>query len=113
MRTTPASLCDCPDCCGEADHPDAKYHRELQLFLATLNDEQRRLFAAVESRRHGRGGVGRVAQIMGLCKPTVAYGRRQLADLLEGRSPQREPHPVGGRPRTEEKRPAILAALEE
>ena len=50
---------------------------------------------------------------MGLCMATVAYGRRQLADLLEGRTLHREPYPVGGRPRTEEKFPAILAALEE
>jgi hypothetical protein len=50
---------------------------------------------------------------MGLCVQTVAYGRRQLADLLEGKSLEREPHPVGGRPRTEEKVPAITAALEE
>jgi hypothetical protein len=50
---------------------------------------------------------------MGLCMQTVAYGRRQLADLLEGKSLAREPHPIGGRPRTEEKYPAIKAALEE
>jgi hypothetical protein len=104
--------CDCPDCLGEADHPEAQYHRELRLFFAMLNDEQRRLYAAVESGRLGRGGVGRVAKIMGLCKQTVAHGRRQLADLMEGKHPHREPHPVGGRPRTEEKYPAIKTALE-
>jgi hypothetical protein len=113
MRESQPSPCDCPDCFGGADHPDAQYHRELRLFLATLNDEQRRLFAAIESRRLGLGGVGRVAQIMGLCKQTIAYGRRQLGDLLEGKAPHREPHPVGGRPRTEEKLPAIIPALEE
>jgi hypothetical protein len=85
----------------------------LRLFLATLNDEQRRLFAALESHRLGRGGVRRVAQVMGLCVQTVAYGRRQLADLLEGKSLEKPPHPVGGRPRTEEKYPAITAVLEE
>jgi hypothetical protein len=113
MHASQLAQCGCPDCRGGIAHPEAQYHRELQCFLGTLNDEQRRLFAAVESRRQGRGGVGRVAQITSLCKATVAYGRRQLADLLEGRSPQREPHPIGGRPRTEEKRPAILAALAE
>jgi Rhodopirellula transposase DDE domain len=113
MRASQPSPCDCPDCLSGANHPDAQYHRELRLFLAMLNDEQRRLYAAVESRRQGRGGVGRVAQIMGLCKQTISHGRRQLADLLEGKSPQREPHPVGGRPRAEEKLPAITAALED
>jgi hypothetical protein len=50
---------------------------------------------------------------MGLCKRTVAHGRQQLADLLESKSPNKEPHPVGGRPQTEKKLPAITAALEE
>lgn len=113
MRVSQPFPCNCPDCLGGADHPDAQYHRELRLFLAMLNDEQRRLYAALESHRLGRGGVGRIAQIMGLCKQTVACGRRQLADLLEGKSSCRGPHPVGGRPRTEEKFPAVTATLEE
>jgi hypothetical protein len=50
---------------------------------------------------------------MGLCVQTVTYGRQQLADLLEGKSLEREPHPVGGRPRTEEKYPIVTAVLEE
>jgi hypothetical protein len=85
----------------------------LRLFLATLNDQQRRLFTAVESHRLGRGGVRQVAQVTGLCEATIAYGRRQLADLLEGKTLERQPHPVGGRPRTEEKYPTITAVLEE
>src|SRR5262249_46608231 len=36
-----------------------------------------------------------------------------LVDLLEGKSLERAPHPVGGRPRTEQKHPAVTAALEE
>ena len=113
MPTPQPSPCRCPDCLCGANHPDAQYHRELRLFLATLNDEQRRLYAAVESHRLGRGGAQKVAQIMGLCQQTVAYGRRQLADLLEGKSLDKKPHPVGGRPRTEEKFPAVTAALQE
>lgn len=113
MRASQPSPCDCPDCLAGNNHPDSQYHQDLRLFLSTLNDEQRRLYAAVESRHLGRGGVGKVAQITGLCKQTVAYGRRQLADLLEGKSPPEEFHPVGGRPRTEENFPAITAALQE
>jgi hypothetical protein len=85
----------------------------LNLFLSTLNQEQRRLYAAVEANRLGRGGVDRIVKITGLCQQTIARGRRQLADHLEGKSPQKEPHPAGGRPRTEQKYPAITAALEE
>jgi hypothetical protein len=78
-----------------------------------LNHEQRRLYAAVEANGLGRGGVGRVVQIMGMCRPTVARGRRELADLLLGKSIKRGRKPVRGRPRLEEKCPAITAALEE
>jgi hypothetical protein len=92
---------------------DQQYRRELKAFLGTLNQEQRRLFAALESNRIGRGGVRRVADLTGLCLPTIAYGRRQLADLVQGKSITKERKPIPGRPRTEEKYPAIAVALEE
>jgi hypothetical protein len=85
----------------------------LRLFLTVLNHEQRRLYAAVEANRIGQGGVSRIAQITGLCPQTIANGRRQLGDLLEGKSLERQPHPEGRRPRTEEKFPAAIAALQE
>src|SRR5438477_4509857 len=50
---------------------------------------------------------------MGRCQATVARGRRELADLLQGKSIKKERKPVRGRPRFEEKCPAITAALEE
>jgi Rhodopirellula transposase DDE domain len=85
----------------------------MRAFLATLSQEQRRLFAAVESNRLGRGGVSKVAEVTGLCKATIAGGRRQLAALLRGEPLKRERKPIGGRPRTEEKMPSITAALED
>jgi transposase len=85
----------------------------MRAFLATLSHEQRRLFAAVESNRLGRGGVSKVAEVTGLCKATIAGGRRQLAALLRGEPLERERKPSGGRHRTEEKMPSITAALED
>jgi hypothetical protein len=82
-------------------------------FLAILNQEQRRLYAAVESNRLGRGGVSRVVEITGLCEQTIARGRRQLAALLRGESLKKKRKPIPGRPRTEEKNPSIVAVLEE
>jgi hypothetical protein len=50
----------------------------------------------------------------GLCPQTIARGRRELADRREGKPPPpKERKPVKGRPRIEEKYPAITAALEE
>jgi hypothetical protein len=85
----------------------------LKAFLARLSHEQRRLYAAVESNRLGRGGVTRVAEVTGLGKPTIARGRRELADLLQGKALPNGCKPGPGRPRTEQTYPAITAALEE
>jgi hypothetical protein len=86
----------------------------LRAFLSTLSREQRRLYAAIEANRLGRGGVRSISGITGLCAPTIAFGRRQLAQLLvEGRLPKKEQRPVKGRPRKEETTPELKAALEE
>jgi hypothetical protein len=85
----------------------------MRAFLATLNKQQRRVFAAIEANRIGRGGVKEVAAITGICTQTIAFGRRQLAQLLvEGRLPNKKREVVGGRPLTERKYPAIASALE-
>jgi len=86
----------------------------MKAFLAMLNHEQRRLYAAIEANRLGRGGVRSMSKITGLCAPTIASGRRQLAILMEeGRLTKRVRTNVGGRPRTEQRYPAITAVLEE
>jgi Rhodopirellula transposase DDE domain len=113
MPASRPDRCRCPRCLQGIDHPDVSHHREMMAFLATLSDEQRRLFAAVESNRLGRGGVWKVAEITGMCKPTIARGRRQLADLLQGKPTTKERKPIKGRERTEVRCPAIAAALEE
>ena len=113
MPASRADRCRCPSCLRGTDHSEGKYHREMRAFLATLNHEQRRLFAAVESNRLGYGGVSMVAEITGLGKLTIARGRRQLADLLEGKPTTKDRKPIRGRPRIEEQCPAVMAALEE
>jgi hypothetical protein len=100
---------------GEPDSakPGDQHPQELKAFLGILSREQRRLYAAVEANRIGRGGVARVAELTGLSSVTIARGRCELADLLQGKPLQKERKPVKGRPRIEEKYPAITAALEE
>jgi hypothetical protein len=91
-----------------------QHHREMRAFLTTLNQLQRRVFAAVEANRIGRSGVKEVAAITGLCTQTIASGRRQLAALLlEGQLPKKTREGGGGRPLTERKYPEIALALEE
>src|SRR5262245_16874246 len=97
----------------EPGTPDEQYCREVRAFLATLTWQQRRLYAAVEANRLGRGGVRRVAELTGVGPPTIARGRRQLTDLLEGRPLEKPRTPAHGRPRVEHKYPALKATLEE
>ena len=51
----------------------------LRVFLSTLNEKQRRLYAGFESLKLGRGGDARVARITGLNVKTVARGRKELS----------------------------------
>jgi hypothetical protein len=113
MPTQEQTRCSCPECRRRYDHPDRQYHQQLRLFLSRLSPQQRRLYAAVESNRLGWGGVARVREVTGLCAQTIARGRRQLVDLLQGKTLEPEWRPGPGRPRTEERHPAIKAALEE
>ena len=82
----------------------------LRVFLATLNEKQRRLYAGFESLKLGRGGDTRIAQITGLNAKTVARGRK---DLLAGDiHPDRIRSPGAGRPSVKKNRgsPAAGAA---
>ena len=76
-----------------------------------LNERQRRLWLGAEARELGSGGVGIVAQAVGVAGDTVRRGRAELED------PQALPYPRsrkpgGGRKRAEEGDPALVAALD-
>lgn len=75
----------------------------LVLFYSLLDEQQRRLYAGLESLKQGHGGDRQLARILGLDEETVARGRR---DLVAGRvQAQRVRASGGGRPRVEKKRP--------
>jgi hypothetical protein len=52
----------------------------IVLFLSSLDEKQRRLYAGLESLKLGHGGDRRVAEILGLDASTIARGRRQLEE---------------------------------
>jgi hypothetical protein len=76
----------------------------LPVFLATLNEKQRRLYAGFESLKWGPGGDTAIAAITGLNIKTVARGRREL--LSRNILPDRIRAAGGGRPSVEKKTPA-------
>ena len=73
------------------------------LFYSLLDEQQRRLYAGLESLQCGHGGQRQTAQRFGLDVDTVARGERELlgGQVLRGRIRQ----PGGGRPTVEKKRP--------
>jgi hypothetical protein len=52
----------------------------IVLFYSLLDEQQRRLYAGLESLRLGRGGDSQLADFLGIDSHTVARGRQQLLD---------------------------------
>ena len=78
--------------------------------LPYLNEKQRRLLLAAEARALGRGGINRVAAAAGVSRPTIRKALGELEQPLG--SPERVRRVGGGRKRTRDRDPTILAALE-
>lgn len=75
----------------------------ILLFYSLLDEQQRRLFAGLESIKLGHGGDRVVAEFLGLDAHTVARGRQQLLD--QNVTTDRTRRPGGGRKRVEKKPP--------
>jgi len=73
------------------------------LFSSLLDEQQRRLYAGLESFKLGRGGDDRIAEFLQLNPHTVAKGRRQL--LARDVEVDRIRKVGGGRKPVEKKRP--------
>jgi len=87
----------------EVDKEPDQQRAAMVLFYSLLNEQQRRLYAGLESLKQGHGGDRQLAQILGLDEETVARGRQQLLEAKVQRDRVRQPG--GGRPRVEKKRP--------
>ena len=76
----------------------------VALFYGLLDEQQRRLYAGLESLERGHGGDQRMAELLGLDVATVARGRREL---LAGKVlKDRVRRAGGGRKPLEKKRPS-------
>jgi hypothetical protein len=91
--------------CQAGDHPHREDHRQLNVLLSRLDEQQRRWVAGREAARLGHGGIQQIAEITGLHPETIRRGRDELGDDLRGRPIQRVRLPGGGRPCVEKKIP--------
>jgi hypothetical protein len=95
-------VCVCAACQVGA-HPQREEHRQLNLLLSRLDEQQRRWVAAREAMRLGHGGFQRIAEITGLHPETIRRGRDELENNLCDRPSDRIRLPGGGRPPVEKK----------
>jgi hypothetical protein len=81
-----------------------------------LDERARRLWAAVEARALGRGGISQVAEATGLARATVRAGLQELALPATATGPQPPParlrRPGGGRKPLGTRDPHLVQALE-
>ena len=103
MTSLDVAICQCPVCQQELDHPDRQLHRQMNLLLSRLDEQQRRWFVALESNRIGHGGDRLLSQITGLDEKTIRRGREELAASLAEHPPERVRRTGGGRPKVEKK----------
>ena len=81
--------------------PEDDFQAAMVLFYSLLDEQQRRLYAGLESLDWGHGGDQRMAKLFGLDADTVARGR---VELLSGQVlHDRVRRAGGGRPRAEKK----------
>lgn len=98
--------CECPNCQQPGDHPDKKLHHQMNLFLSRLDEQQRRWYVALETKKLGHGGVKLLSQITGMSVDTIRRGRDEIENGLADRPADRVRLPGGGRPLVEKNNPA-------
>jgi hypothetical protein len=100
MKKDSIYQCQCIECQNPAENPLKELHVQMNFFLSTLDERQRRLYVGLEAKKLGRGGDHRMAIITGLSVNTISRGRREL-EQAEFRDRVRAPG--GGRYRVEKK----------
>ncbi len=95
--------CQCGLCGSGIEHRDVEYHRQMNLLLSRLDEQQRRWFLAVESERIGYGADRVLFEVTGVDEKTIRRGRVELAASLVDRPVDRVRLPGGGRPATKKK----------
>lgn len=86
---------------------------KYEAFTPYLNEQTRRVWAAVEARSLGHGGISAVSEATGLSRNTIAAGQKTLEEVAEGNVVgERIRQPGGGRKRVEEEDAELIEALD-
>jgi hypothetical protein len=103
MPISEIHVCLCADCRQEEDHPNKQIHRQMNLLLSRLDEQQRRWYVAVEANRIGHGSLRLLSQITGMDEKTIQRGQQEIEQGLAERPSVQIRLSGGGRPRVEKK----------
>ena len=103
MSVPEVHQCECATCQQHMLHPDQVLHRQMNLLLSRLDEQQRRWYVAVEADRVGSQGDQLLSQITGMDAKTIQRGRQELERELAERPVDQVRLPGGGRRRAEKK----------
>ena len=85
---------------------------KFSALFPTLNERNRRIYAATEARALGRGGITVIARISGLAPSTIARGMREVRGEVASAEAARVRREGGGRKALTEKDQRLVADLE-
>ena len=95
--------CQCEICQDYEVHPIKEKHHRMNVLMSRLDEQQRRWYAGMEAENIGHGGSKQISNITGLNVNTIRRGRREIANGLLYRPPDRIRQPGGGRKAVEKK----------
>ena len=98
------------------DDDESKIAAKFEALDAVMDEQMRRLWAATEARALGYGGVSTVARAIGLTRPTITAGLKEIGagTRLVPVAPKRRVRREGaGRPRATDSDAGLRPALEE
>jgi len=100
---------------------DQTHEDTMRLYCASLPEDYRRRYGAVEALKIGRGGITYVAKVLGMSRRTIYTGIRELEAMGDdGGSPPRRPsgsakrirRPGGGRPKATQRQAGLEQTFE-
>ena len=74
--------CQCAACLLDKNCEEWKIHHQMNVFFSRLDEQQRRWYVALESKKIGHGGDVELSAITGMDVETIRRGRRELDDNL-------------------------------
>jgi hypothetical protein len=89
--------CKCEKCQLEPAPPERAIHRQINLLLSRLDEQQRRWYLGLQAQQWGEGSEHLLAQISGVDERTIARGQKELAEELTNRPAERVRVEGGGR----------------